>query len=47
MLAAEVRIHLPGVETSVAEELVRNTESFCPYAKMARSGIPNIVALAP
>ncbi|QOF80356.1 Ohr family peroxiredoxin [Variovorax sp. 38R] len=46
MLTADVRIHLPDVEKSVAEELVRSTERFCPYAKMARNGITTIVALA-
>ncbi len=46
-LAAYTSIRLPGVERSIAEELVRNTERFCPYAKMARQGITNIVALAP
>ncbi|KIQ35332.1 peroxiredoxin [Variovorax paradoxus] len=46
MLTADVRIHLPDVEKSVAETLVRNTERFCPYAKMARNGITSIVALA-
>ncbi|MDM0033478.1 Ohr family peroxiredoxin [Variovorax sp. J22P271] len=46
MLTADVRIHLPDVERSVAEELVRSTERFCPYAKMARNGITGIVALA-
>lgn len=46
VLTADVRIHLPDVEKSVAEELVRSTERFCPYAKMARNGITSIVALA-
>lgn len=46
-LAAYTNIFLPGVERAIAEELVRNTERFCPYAKMARQGITNIVALAP
>ncbi|MDP9920731.1 Ohr subfamily peroxiredoxin [Variovorax boronicumulans] len=46
MLTADVRIHLPDVEKCVAEELVRSTERFCPYAKMARNGITSIVALA-
>lgn len=45
-LIAQVRIHLPGVEPGVAEGLVRNTERFCPYAKMAREGIVSVVALA-
>ncbi|HEY9280951.1 MAG TPA: hydantoinase B/oxoprolinase family protein [Eoetvoesiella sp.] len=40
-------IRLPGVKRSIAEELVRNTERFCPYIKMARQGITNIVALVP
>jgi Ohr subfamily peroxiredoxin len=46
VLSAHTRVHMPGVERSVAEELVRNTERFCPYTKMARQGIVNIVALA-
>jgi len=45
-LVAQVRVHLPGVEPGIAEELVRNTERFCPYAKMARAGIVSVVALA-
>jgi osmotically inducible protein OsmC len=45
-LVAQVRVHLPGVEPGIAEELVRNTERFCPYAKMAREGIVSVVALA-
>lgn len=44
-LAAHIRIRLPGVERAIAEELVRNTERICPYAKMAREGIECIVAL--
>src|SRR5262249_31718750 len=46
VLSARTSIHLPGVERAVAEELVRNTERFCSYTKMARQGIDNIVALA-
>ncbi|CAB3768910.1 Ohr family peroxiredoxin [Paraburkholderia humisilvae] len=45
MLSTRTSVHLPGVERAVAEELVRNTERFCPYTKMARQGIDNIVAL--
>jgi lipoyl-dependent peroxiredoxin len=44
-LTAHTRVRMPGVERAVAEELVRNTERFCPYTKMARKGIVNIVAL--
>jgi len=47
VLTAHTRIRLPGVERAIAEELVRNTERFCPYTKMARQGITNIVALVP
>jgi Ohr subfamily peroxiredoxin len=47
MLTAHTRIRLPDVERAVAEELVRNTERFCPYTKMARHGIENVVALMP
>jgi Ohr subfamily peroxiredoxin len=45
-LSADVWIYLPGMEKRVAEELVRNTERLCPYAKMARNGITSVVALA-
>ncbi|WP_175903147.1 Ohr family peroxiredoxin [Burkholderia seminalis] len=47
MLNANVRVRLPGVERTVAAELVRNTERFCPYTKMAHEGISQVVALAP
>ncbi|MFM0226715.1 Ohr family peroxiredoxin [Paraburkholderia dipogonis] len=47
ILSAQTRIRLPGVEGVVAEELVRNTERFCPYTKMARQGIGNVIALVP
>jgi organic hydroperoxide reductase OsmC/OhrA len=47
MLTAHTSIRLPGVERAVAEELVRNTERFCPYTKMARQGIGNLVVLVP
>jgi Ohr subfamily peroxiredoxin len=46
-LAADIRIGLPGVDRAIAEELVRNTERICPYAKMARTGIDCVVLLAP
>ena len=45
MLTAHTRVQMPGVARAVAEELVRNTERFCPYTKMTRKGIVNIVAL--
>ncbi|KAA0996102.1 Ohr family peroxiredoxin [Paraburkholderia panacisoli] len=44
-LVIDVRVRMPGVERSVAEELVRNAERFCPYAKMARQGTINIVTV--
>ncbi|MBN3778395.1 Ohr family peroxiredoxin [Burkholderia sp. Ac-20345] len=47
MLSANIRVRLPGVERTVAEELVRNTERFSPYTKMAHDGISHVVALAP
>jgi Ohr subfamily peroxiredoxin len=46
VLMADTRISLPGVERALAQELVRDTERFCPYTKMARQGIANVVALA-
>lgn len=42
----DVKIFIPAVPEDVAEELVRNTERVCPYAKMARQGTTSIVALA-
>lgn len=45
-LKADVKIHLPGIEKSLAEELTRNAERFCPYAKMARNGIASVVSVA-
>lgn len=45
-LVTDVRISLVGVERAVAEELIRNTERICPYAKMAREGIECRVSLA-
>ncbi|MFC5582415.1 Ohr family peroxiredoxin [Rhodanobacter terrae] len=47
MLAADIRIRLPSVDRAIAEELVRNTERICPYAKMARVGIDCVVLLDP
>lgn len=46
MLTANVAVHLPGVETRLAQELVRQAERFCPYAKLARNGTTSIVAIA-
>jgi Ohr subfamily peroxiredoxin len=47
MLKADVRISLPGIEKSLAQKLVRQTERLCPYAKMSREGIQCVVALMP
>ncbi|MBP0590942.1 Ohr family peroxiredoxin [Paraburkholderia sp. LEh10] len=47
LVTAHTRIRMPGVDRAVAEELVRNTERFCPYTKMARQGITNVVVLVP
>jgi osmotically inducible protein OsmC len=44
-LTADVRIELPGVARTTAEQLVRSAERVCPYAKMARQGIQSVVAL--
>jgi lipoyl-dependent peroxiredoxin len=44
-LTADIRIRLPSIDRAIAEELVRNTERICPYAKMARSGIDCVVLL--
>jgi Ohr subfamily peroxiredoxin len=47
MLKAEVRVRLPGVDRTLAAELLRNTERICPYAKMAKAGIECVIALEP
>ncbi|WP_087732562.1 Ohr family peroxiredoxin [Paraburkholderia piptadeniae] len=47
LLAANTCIRLPGVERTLAEQLVHDTERLCPYTKMARQGIGNVVVLAP
>ncbi|MBM5584939.1 Ohr family peroxiredoxin [Burkholderia pseudomallei] len=45
-LLVDVRVRMPGVDRSIAEELVRTAERLCPYAKMARQGTVNIVTVA-
>jgi lipoyl-dependent peroxiredoxin len=45
MLAAHVRVRMPGIPRVTAAELVRNAERVCPYTKMARQGIESIVTL--
>src|SRR5690606_657573 len=35
VLSVHTRVRLPGLDRAVAEELIRNTERFCPYTKMA------------
>lgn len=44
-LVIDLRVRMPGVERSAAEELVRHAERLCPYAKMARQGTVNIVTV--
>jgi Ohr subfamily peroxiredoxin len=45
LLMANVKIRLPGLRQVTAEELVRNAERVCPYAKMAREGLLNVVTV--
>lgn len=45
-LIAEIHIRMPGVDKAIAEELVRHTERFCPYAKMAREGIRTVITVS-
>ncbi|KWB40447.1 peroxiredoxin [Burkholderia cepacia] len=44
-LLVDVRVRMPGVDRSVAEEMVRTAERLCPYAKMARQGTVNIMTV--
>lgn len=46
-LTVHVNVRLRGLDRAVAEELVRNTERLCPYAKMARQGISSVITLTP
>lgn len=46
LLTADVDVHLPGVNAATAEDLVREAERICPYAKMARQGVRGSVRLA-
>ncbi|MGB5786914.1 MAG: Ohr family peroxiredoxin [Stenotrophomonas geniculata] len=39
LLEAQIVVSLPGMDPVQAEELVRNTERVCPYAKMFHRGI--------
>ncbi|RZT42996.1 Ohr family peroxiredoxin [Cupriavidus agavae] len=45
-LVADVRVRLPGVDKVLAEELVRDTERMCPYAKVAREGMHCVVTVS-
>lgn len=44
-LTAHVHVHLPGLDKAAAQELVRNAERLCPYAKMTRQGIHSVVTV--
>ncbi|ACB68003.1 MULTISPECIES: Ohr family peroxiredoxin [Burkholderia] len=44
-LLVDVRVRMPGIDRSIAEEMVRTAERLCPYAKMARQGTFNIVTV--
>jgi Ohr subfamily peroxiredoxin len=45
LLTSAVKARLPGMQQATAEELVRNAERVCPYAKMAREGLLSVVTL--
>lgn len=38
-LAVELKVSLPGIETSVAEEVVRGAHARCPYSNATRGNI--------
>lgn len=46
LLSAEITARLPGLDPTLAAELVRNTERVCPYAKMFHRGISHVVKVA-
>jgi len=45
LLTSTLRVRLPGMPQAHAEELVRNAERVCPYAKMAREGLLSVITL--
>jgi organic hydroperoxide reductase OsmC/OhrA len=45
LLTSALQVRLPGMKQGTAEELVRNAERVCPYAKMAREGLLSVVTL--
>lgn len=45
LLSAEISACLPGMDPTLAAELVRNTERVCPYAKMFHRGISHRVTV--
>jgi lipoyl-dependent peroxiredoxin len=42
-LTAHLVVRLPGLERTLAERLVRETERICPYTKLVREGIESSV----
>lgn len=46
LLSAEIVVCLPGMDATLAAELVRNTERVCPYAKMFHRGISHVVRVS-
>jgi len=44
-LQSKVSVQLPSVPSPTAEELIRNAERVCPYAKMTRQGIDCVISL--
>lgn len=46
LLSAEIVVWLPGMDPTLAAELVRNTERACPYAKMFHRGMSHVVRVA-
>jgi osmotically inducible protein OsmC len=39
-LSAELQVKLPGIEKSVAEDLVKAADQMCPYSKAIRGNVP-------
>lgn len=45
LITADLSVQLPGLDPSVAKDLIAETERICPYAKMCRDGIKHSVRL--
>lgn len=46
LLAARLKVHLPGVDTDVAQGLVDAADATCPYSRALHNSVQTIISLA-